>query len=376
LNGVISALFVVATVARMSPAQPSSAGVGFRVVEAPDSARQYRTSGGTIPRPIHVMLWYPAGAANGTKLHLRDYVRTPGSRNDRGSRDALTHERAARNRESGPIDAVAFENLVSRLVPAMSGVAPAPGRHPTLVLEAGLNAPAHLYSALAESLAARGFVVAAIPSFGGGDGEALAFDSTGLATQLVDIERTLQVVRGLPFVDSTRVAVGAWSVGALPALAAASSHPALVKAFVSLDGAVGYDYGVGLASQIGLRTECIRTPFLHMTGTRPALFRVPKSRHIFESLMGPNAYWATVPGLSHGDFTSYYGTRAPGFQRRVDRQSVEAGSRQVIRLTSAFLLKYLGLPSTEWKSILERDPIEELKADSSRAACSATAPRS
>ena len=92
--------------------------------------------------------------------------------------------------------------------------------------------------------------------------------------------------------------------------------------------------------------------------------------------MGPDAYWATVPGLSHGDFTSYYGTRAPGFQRRVDRQSVEAGLRQVILLTSAFLRRYLDLASPEWKSILEGDPIEQLKADSSRAACSAAAPRS
>jgi dienelactone hydrolase len=337
--------------------------VGFRVYEIPDSTRQYVVGGHGVPRPLRLWVWYPAAPTDRATMRIRDYLSEPGSQAARGSAAAVEEYRARFELEwNVALDEADLTEVLDRVVPTVAVGPPAPGRHPTVLLEVGLNAPAYMYTRLAEALAARGFVVASIGSFGHADGRRLAFDSAGIATQLADLEHALRPLRQLPYVDSTRVSIGGWSVGGLSALLAASRNARSVRAYLSIDGGAAYSYGIGLAGKFGFDAECFATPFLHLTGTRPGRFRVAKSREIYEGLPGSHAFWGSVIGLNHADFTSYGGLRSPLFRGRPSRErgSVTEGRRRFERIVGAFLERYVSDGGGDWKDLLLTEPIERL----------------
>ena len=344
--------------------------VGYRVNGIPDSSRHYVGTDSVIARPLHLMVWYPSPQLGGRRLRLRDYLRTPGFPDDQGSGAAVQRYRESLERESGArVDSAAFARLLALPTAAVRNAQPPIHRRPTLLLEGGLTTPAYLYSALAERLAERGFVVAAIPSFGHRIGVPLSFDTMAVLTQLADVRHALAALRDLPFVDAKRIAVGAWSVGALAAALAAASPAPGIAAFVSLDGAVGYEYGVDLSRALGFHASCFRSPFLHVTGAGISTFRVAKSRALFEQLTGPSAFWATLPVLTHGDFTSYYGMRSPAFSARADSTLVRAATDRLVRVIAAFLDDYLEGRPADWNGVVQREAVEQLR-ESGDVTCS------
>jgi pimeloyl-ACP methyl ester carboxylesterase len=298
-------------------------------------------------------------------MRLGDYLSEPGSREVPGSPAAVGEYRERFERGwDVTLEDTALAELVARPVQAVALAGPAPGRHPAVLLEVGLDAPAYMYTGLAETLAARGFVVASIASFGHGDGLRLQFDSAGIATQVADLEHAFRSLQDLPYVDSSRFSIGGWSVGALSALLVASRNLERLRAFVSVDGAAGYEYGAELANQFTFAAGCFPTPFLHLTGTRPGRFRVAKGREIYETLPGGNAFWGTVSGLNHSDFTSYGGVRSPVFPDRPleEREMVLEGTQRLERIVGAFLEHYTVGQATTWSTLLLREPIEQLVA--------------
>ena len=136
---------------------------------------------------------------------------------------------------------------------------------------------------------------------------------------------------------------------------------------ISLDGAVGYQYGADLGRRAGLQPSCLSVPLLHITGTRPGRFRVLKSRDLFEQLPGGNAFWASVPGLRHGDFTSYYSTKAPGFDTGPDRIVVSDGQRVLERIVIAFVRRYADGEIAGWEAVRTTNAVEELALNSDQA---------
>lgn len=335
--------------------------VGFRILDLADTTRLFTAGEKAKPRPLHLFLWYPAAADSQGSMALSDYLLDPGSQDPAGSPAAIRRYRERLEQELDTVfDQRDLDSLLSVRVPVIPGASPAQGRLPGLILETGLNAPAYLYTDLAEQLAQRGIVVATLPSFGSAVGKGLTFDSVGIATQVADLEHAVMHVSSLPFVDPSRITLGGWSVGGLAALLVASRRADSIAAVLSLDGAVGYEYGVSLARQAGLQMGCFSRPLLHLSGTRPGRFRVPKSRALFEAHPGPGAYWGLIQGFSHGDFTSFYGTRSPWFGSRKDEREVREGQRKLVKLTAAFVGGGAAVGTPQWDSIRTQMPVEEL----------------
>jgi pimeloyl-ACP methyl ester carboxylesterase len=303
-------------------------------------------------------------------MRLGDYLSEPGSREEPGSAAAVGEYRERFERGwDVTLEEEDLAELLDRPARAVAHADPAPGRHPAALLEVGLNAPAYMYTGLAETLAGSGFVVASIASFGHAKGERLRFDSAGIETQVADLEHALRALEDLPFVDTTRLSIGGWSVGALSAMLVVSRNPGILDAFVSIDGAAGYAYGAELAKGFALAAGCFRTPFLHLTGTRPGRFRVAKGREIYEALPGGNAFWGTVSGLNHSDFTSYGGVRSPLFAGRPleEREQVLEGVQRLERIVAAFLGRYSAGQAEEWNDLVLEEPIEQLSEGNEEA---------
>ena len=361
---MIQALGVVALTGCANERPASREGVGFTVISIADSTRPFIGPNGRVPRPLHMYVWYPAAGGTGSAMTYRDYIWYAGANDTRGSPAAIARYRAAYESERGDsVPAAVLDRALASPVKGFTDKEATEGRSPVLVLETGLNAPAFLYPDMAEALAAGGIVVAALPSFGHATDRPLLFDSAAVATQTADLHWALAALKNLPYVDTTRMFTGAWSVGAVAASLVAQQLPDVVKGIVSLDGAVGYQYGVDLARRTGLRPACLAVPLLHITGTRPGTFRVEKSRALFEQLPGGDAYWAAAPGLNHGDFTSYYSGRSPGFEERPDRTLIREGQRRLYDMVAMFLRRYSTGADAGWDSLVASGPVERLPAD-------------
>jgi hypothetical protein len=341
------------------PPQPA-AGAGFRILDLPDFTRRFITDTGDIARPLHAFMWYPAETGTGDSISYRDYILYPGGNGTPGSTDATDRLARTLAAELGDtVEGAAFDRVLERAAGARRNASPRAGQFPVLLLEAGLNAPAFLYVDLAERLSPRGVRVITLPSFGSGSQRPLGFDTTGFATQRDDLRHAIRTLD--PLIADAGVVIGGWSVGALSAaLAAFDSN---VRGVISLDGALGYDYGIGFSQILGLKPACLALPFLHLTGTRPSRFRVPKSRTFFEGLPGGNAWWATIPGLSHGDFTSYYSTRSPLFHLREDSSSVIAGWQTLEETVFAFIQYSMTDSSPALATLSQSAAVEQLRHD-------------
>ena len=120
-------------------------------------------------------------------------------------------------------------------------------------------------------------------------GESVDFASTA-QSKAAGIAATLDAAARWKDVDITRVVLAAWSVGGV-STAAIASRDARVKGLLSLDAALGYDYGPRLLG--ALEVSDVVKPILHITGALPNSHPVPKSDEMFGRIGAP-AWVATV----------------------------------------------------------------------------------
>lgn len=326
--------------------------VGFRVDLAIDSVRRYTGAGSTRPRQLGVYLWYPARPGSGSPMRFGDYLAPPAEPALRGTAAGAAYWRQSLEQALDTSFAESDLQAVRRSgVRARLEARPADGRHPLILLLPGLNSPAWLFVDLAEALAAAGYVVAAIPSFGPADSIRLGFDTLAVASQLADLRLALARTAGLAQVDSTRVALGAWSTGGVSTLLHAAREGG-VAALLSLDAAAGYRYGVDLLGEMGFRPGQVHAPLLHfsagVTGQRP----VPRSSAVFVS-MGEGLVWQLdVARFRHADFTAIYGSRFPGGGVAPD---------QVTAAALAFLDAFVRGRGDDWRRLQDQGIARSLR---------------
>jgi pimeloyl-ACP methyl ester carboxylesterase len=127
-------------------------------------------------------------------------------------------------------------------------------------------------------------------------------------TQLDDLRAVLHTASQWADVDSTRIALAAWSTGGLAAAMAAAERPNVV-AFASLDGATAYAYGDSLLAEVAGSTWRWRTPYLHLVAgvTGP----VAQSEHFLSLGCETVAWRSRVAGTQHRHFVSFHGALSP-----------------------------------------------------------------
>ncbi|MFN0177755.1 MAG: dienelactone hydrolase family protein [Gemmatimonadales bacterium] len=283
-----------------------------------------------------VWLWYPAARLVGERFTLRDYLiepfgATPSDRGITGFRRSVTAVATLSDDQLSRL--LATEMPVSRDAPSASG------RFPVVLLGTGLNAPGYLLTETAEFLARRGYIVAGAPSHGAREGEALAFDTTGVVALVALLNQARATAAAHPGADTSRLAVVAWSVGGVAGSAFAVRRGG-VGALVSLDSGIEYRYGDSLLTAMAVDSRCLRAPRLHLIAGGPPRVEVPRSRRVFDEPSLGAAYRLTVPELTHGEFTGPFGLRGAAVHDAA-RRRVQRGQRRVEDALAGFLGRYL-----------------------------------
>lgn len=289
--------------------------VGVEVRTIFDATRTY----GGEARPVRLVLWYPASSQASQPVTRAALVGADWISSSQPAPGWDDWTRARRQFASR------LEEMRSPVAPARAlaeagcggwHLPPRPGRWPVVVIGSGLTSSAHFHSRLAEELADAGFVVAYVSVLGPAPGTAPGFDAATVRLLADDAVLAIRALADDPRADTGRVALVSWSVAGLTHLAVAQGV-AGVRAAVSLDSGVGYDYGPRLWPTVGSEpVPPLR--YLHLrAGVRGPVATA-------DALLGQlGAESEVVPDLTHAQFTDLpwtaprVGTAQTNMRRRV-----------------------------------------------------------
>jgi dienelactone hydrolase len=309
------ALLALAMLAGCRLPQPSGGrpAVGVMTSLLLDSARHGADP--AAPRPVQLTVWYPGLATSAAApLTYGDYFDLAAG--DRGAASDSAR-RAARAGFAGFLAAHGMSDsgaaLFATPMRAVPGVRGTGARLPLVVIVQGNGQSAGDQSALAERLAAAGYVVATMPSYTriSRPPESEGEIGAGAEEQADDIAFVVAAARRRPDVDSTRVALVAHSLGARGALLYAMRAP--VRALVSLDGGIGTATArAAMEGAPSFHPAGFRTPILHVYETLDA-FMTPEFTLLRELPASPVTL-AHAPAMHHHHFTvlGALGSRVPG----------------------------------------------------------------
>lgn len=322
--------------------EPGPYPVGWRVESIEDPARPFACEPAIEgpPRPIRLLVWYPATDSDAPRLRYGDYARIEAD--DPYGRALVERDLSTIHRQFAPPDSALTRRLLDVPVPARAAPPPAHGRHPVVVHALGRNDYQQEATVLWENLASHGYVVVVPPQMGPcPDTPRLDFDAPSIALQAVDLAAAIEAAAGWPWADTSRTAIVGHSSGAVVALEAAADPR--VAAIVSLDGSIATAEGGALLREIGI--EPVGVPILDLQ----AAGHPDRDTAVLDSLArGPIHRWVFGTGTpptqaTHFDFQNWplFATWGGVVDERGARSRPPDYGHDVwtaaIRLTRAFL---------------------------------------
>lgn len=295
--------------------QPGAYAVGFRDIPSWDESRAWEDETAlprvAYPRPVRVMLWYPAApgaAAGGT---FRQYVSRHWDQrfDDAVGRTLIAHD-MGRDRLGGGVegyfhgDSGRVEALLATPTAGQLDAAPAEGRFPLVVYSLGQNDTAVENVVLWEYLASHGYVVVTVPHLGTNPRRfyLLIHDAASYEAQVRDLEVAMNRVASEPFVDDGAIAVAGHSMGGEYALLLAMRDPR-VAALVGLDPSFmskGAPYKLKIVDESSFDARALRIPLLVQHRHEGE-----QSTHdVVDALPFAGVTEITYENLMHGDFNS------------------------------------------------------------------------
>ena len=242
------AISSLTAVAQLAPAfhfqfteKPGPYAVGLKVAEQYDRSRIFAapidqtTKPATAegPRPLQILVWYPAENSAGRTMTFGDYA-------------ALIHTETSFHQpvEHGKPQAFVeqyMHGITSLPAWSVRDAPMQPGQFPVVIYAPSLNAPATENIELCESLASHGYVVLASPSMGAAS-RTMTVDLAGANAEARDISFLTDFAKTLPDAEISQVAAMGYIWGGMAALfSAARDHR--VRALISLDGSFRYSPG-------------------------------------------------------------------------------------------------------------------------------------
>ena len=297
--------------------RPGPRAVGFSLTMVYDQSRIFHSNpefrglekAAETARLIRLYLWYPAQAAGGDSLRLRDYVRMAAEDFD------LLPAGADPADKDLPLPVPLAKGmseerrlmLLPKQTAAVKNAQPLAESFPLIILGQGLyyESPLSLFT-LAEYLASHGYVVATCPLMGTYS-RLVNRNVIDLETQVRDMEYVLAQARTLPIVDKERTGVVGYDLGGMAGLLLAMRNP-WVKAMVSLDTGILYPMSFGLPHSSPSYQEARFTiPWLMMTQDRVVSKNPAAEKHtsLFDRKTAGDSYLLLCRTENHGDFTAY-----------------------------------------------------------------------
>jgi tetratricopeptide (TPR) repeat protein len=340
---------------------------GFRAVQQYDRTRTFEgdLSLGVQPRPLQTSIWYPThslGTARPTAY--KEYAYLTASETSFPVMTAALRQRTIESfaNDWGLTDSTRRHNELEAPTRAYPGAPPASGSFPVIVYGPAGNGNSFDNSVLAEYLASYGYIVVSSPSMGW-HSRSMTFDPLGIEAEARDMEFLLDFARSLPGADTSRVGAMGYSWGGLSDVVFQLRNP-LVKALVSLDGAIWSDWKIFTATST-TDMDRMDVPFLFLN-QQPlppdtAIKYGLESFVFFDSLRYSDAYLVRFNQLRHRNFAAqlirlFPRSREGGFSE-ADQATVNYGYEQVARYVLNFLNAYLRNDARA-RVFLAREPVE------------------
>lgn len=237
--------------------------VGFKHYISTDSTRTYRRIfdwiNKTIARPIPISIWYPSGddVAHKKPLTVLDYMQIL---KEEEEWEYLPNEQIlnwfyyANTPEN--------QRHLKETTRAYSNLHPIPGKFPAVIYAPSYQASSIENFAICEYLASNGYIVISSPSRGS---ETRFLDGgveKDMETQARDIEFLIKEISGYKNVDHHKIAAMGFSFGGLSNVLVQMRN-SNIKAIVSLDGSIKYQYTTLLKSPFSAVRK-VDVPFMHM----------------------------------------------------------------------------------------------------------------
>jgi dienelactone hydrolase len=327
--------------------------VGFTTFTILDSTRSWerpirgdRSAVPWQPRPVRVSLWYPARVATGSAMRVRDYLSV---------RDGATFVRQVLDGDSTKLSIAGAHPSSAR-----RDATPLARKSPLILYSAGLNSYAADNAFLAESLARRGFMVAAVAQEGmSSDQLDLGTSARDVETQVRDLEVAFARLRGRRDVNAADVGVIGWSMGAVATLVLASRHPE-VRALASLDPSFNFrNHPSKVTAFPGFLAEHVTVPMLvleqHSADATDA---------VVDSLVYARRDVIRYPGVVHEDFTMGAEIAAAVGARTTRRSTAHAlrASRDIGARVIAFMEAHLRGDSSALRTAIRSDSADVFPA--------------
>lgn len=236
--------------------------VGFIHYLTADSTRPYQRvfdwNNTSIPRPIPVSVWYPAKEkpVHGRAMTVLEYMRI------------LKEEEEWEYLPDDQIlnwfnyaNTAANQAHLQERTTAFYEVEPRNGKFPVIIYAPSYQASSVENFALCEYLAGQGYIVIASPSRGTDNRFLEGGTVKDVETQARDIEFLIQEASRLPTADVDRMATMGFSFGGLSNVLSQMRNRN-IKAMVSLDGSIKYQYGT-LKKSPFFDIERVDVPFIH-----------------------------------------------------------------------------------------------------------------
>ena len=364
---------------------PGPYAVGLKVLPQYDRTRVFQAEGtGKAvkgPRPIQILVWYPAEASTTQRMTLGDYAELV--------KTETSFDQPVEHGKSQDFVAQYMHGTESQPRLAIRDAPGRAGHFPLVIYAPSVNAPAIENIELCEYLASWGYVVTASPSLGTA-GREMTVDLGGANAEARDISFLVDAAGTLPEADVSEAAVIGYSWGGMGALFAAARDKR-VSALVSLDGS--FRYSPGTVAEAGdVHPEAMTIPLLVFSRAEETLESwAAMQQEKDKSAPAPNVLNEWTHGdlvhvrmlaMSHIQFSSIFQRserfRKQGVQFDPADYSPEEGAESynlVARYTLAFLNAYLK-HDADGVAFLKRIPAENgvprhLIAASYRAAAAA-----
>lgn len=351
---------------------PGPHAVGFTARDLYDFTRTYRPAFTPLgeperaerARPMQTSVWYPAAATRAARMRYGDYFAL-GAHQDGPPTAAqvkrfLAEQEAHWTGEGGAAAKAWYEAIRRAPVRAVRDAAPAAGRFPVVVYNAGGGQPSWDNSVLFEHLASHGYVVIASPSTWNWDRSRPTEDTyEAVEASARDLEFHVGFARTLPYADPARLALMGYSWGGLAAPVVALRNSA-VAAVVALDGSITWadellakaphpDPATLQAAFLSLRSSAARG-FLAAEARGQQV--TPKEREeglageaafkFYDGLRHADAFRVVMERFHHGNFASHFTIldedRRPGEPTAEEDQAGYGAMAQYVR---AFLDGYV-----------------------------------
>ena len=295
--------FFVACTPAPAPSTDSGSDVGFTSFTVLDSTRNLR--------PVQVSMWYPSSQDGSKKLTLADYSRAI---TVEGTAAAVTPDVAAAGARElrdylvslGSTPDGAGNALGMKLTAHEDARGPR-SRLPVIVFALGKDESPVLHADLAETIAARGFLVVTAPTVGTRR-RTTTWEAEDVFTHSADLNLALRTSAERGWGDTTRLAFLGYSYGSGAAVLLAEEHSA-TRGMVILDGSIAFRDRLSTFRE-ALGRKRLTVPVLYLGARNDA-----RQDQSLLKTIAPHAVVTLSDSTGHLDFTTLaLVATQPGFE--------------------------------------------------------------